>query len=164
MSKLTRLLLFLITLTVCASFVLVDNNNTSKYKCMVQLTNYRGHGAYIIVSVLDKEGNYLKTLRVLGEDDEWYPDLESWWGFQKTKEKSSIDGITGATIAGGERSIFVLEIENDWIDAGNQLRFETAVEDQQYHPADLQVPLNKESLNNKFEGTGYIRYVRMISN
>ncbi|MEM9528228.1 MAG: DUF2271 domain-containing protein, partial [Bacteroidota bacterium] len=83
---------------------------TNKYKCMVQLVNYTGEGAYIIVSVLDENDNYLKTLRVIGDDEEWYPDLEEWYAFhQRTGE--DIDGITGATIAGGERTIFAFEVD-----------------------------------------------------
>lgn len=131
---------------------------------MVQLVNYTGEGAYIVVSVLNKEGKYVKTLRVLGDDEEWYPDLTAWWSFYTDKDKPAIDGITGATIAGGERSIFVFEIENDLLDAGNKLRFETAVEDQKYEEEDVQLPLTTATLSGKFEGSGYIRYVRMIPN
>ena len=139
-------------------------NTTSKYKCMVQLVNYTGEGAYVIVSVLDKEGKYLKTLRVLGDDSEWYPDLDAWFKSYYGIVRPDIDGITGATIAGGERSLFVLEIDDNLLDAGNQLRFETAVEDQKYEEQDVQLPLTTATLNGKFEGSGYIRYVRMIPN
>lgn len=137
---------------------------TNKYKCMIQLTNYTGEGAYIVVSVVDKENKYLKTLRVLGEDTEWYPDLPSWWKHQEQNDQAALDAITGATIAGGERTIFVLEIDDALIDAGNELRFETAVEHQKYVEKDLQVPLTTPSLNGKMEGTEYIRYVRIIPN
>ncbi len=139
-------------------------NATSKVKCMVQLTNYSGEGAYIVVSVLDPEGNYLKTLRILGDDYEWYPDLTSWWKYFESINKPNIDAITGATIAGGERSLFVLEIEESLMDTGNILRFETSVEDQKYHKNDLEIPLTSENTKGSFNGTGYIRYVRMIPN
>ncbi len=140
------------------------SNATSKIKCMVQLTNYSGEGAYIVVSVLDQDGKYLKTLQILGDDYEWYPDLTSWWHYFESISKPNIDAITGATIAGGERSIFILEIEESLINTGNQLRFETAVEDQKYHENDLQIPLTSENTKGSFNGTGYIRYARMIPN
>ena len=146
----------------CSFLWQTQHSDTKKYKCMVQLTNYEGEGAYIIVSVLDSDNNYLRTLRVLGDDDEWYPDLPSWWDFHEENDKPDIDGITGATIAGGERSVFVLNISDDLIDSGNTLRFETAVEHQKYVEEDLQVPLTTTTLSGKFEGTEYIRYVRMI--
>ena len=129
---------------------------------MVQLVNYEGEGAYVIVSVVNPEGKYLKTLKVLGDDPEWYHEITSWWSYYG-KKRYSIDAITGATIAGGERSIFKLAIDEDWIGQGNTLRFETAVEEQQYHETDLELPLNPDILNTKAEGSGYIRYVRLIA-
>ncbi|MEM8525799.1 MAG: DUF2271 domain-containing protein [Bacteroidota bacterium] len=166
MKKITKIILPILGLFIwSSSFVLLNpESSTQQYKCMVQLKNYRGHGAYIIVSVLDKNKEYVKTLRVLGDDEEWYPDLSEWWSFRSKNDKPDIDGITGATIAGGERSIFVLEIDEALIGEGNSLRFETAVEDQEYHTTDLEVPMTKEALNGTFEGSGYIRYVRMIAN
>ncbi|WP_236974063.1 DUF2271 domain-containing protein [Membranihabitans maritimus] len=133
-----------------------------QFKCMIQLTNYTGEGAYIVVSVLDSEDNYVKTLRVLGDDEEWYPDIPTWWEFHESKNKPNIDGITGATIAGGERSIFVLDIDESYLNNGYQLRFETSVEHQDYHKDDLKISINDASLKGKFEGTGYIRYVRIL--
>lgn len=164
MKKIILIILPLLGMLLFSSFLLLEQevDTKAKYKCMVQLKNYRGHGAYIIVSVLNKDNEYVKTLRVLGDDEEWYPDLLDWWAFHSKNEKSNIDGITGATIAGGERSIFVLEIEESLIGVGNSLRFETAVEEQEYHSSDLEVPLAKESLSGTFEGSGYIRYVRVI--
>jgi len=159
---------FKYTLPVLGLFLLssfIHNNlpnTSSKYKCMVQLVNYTGEGAYVIVSVLDKDGNYLKTLQILGDDAEWYPDLETWWSTYFGVVRPEVDGITGATIAGGERSLFVLEIDDELLDQGNQLRFETAVEDQKYEEKDVQLPLTTATLSGKFEGSGYIRYVRMI--
>jgi len=165
MFKFTKFILLGFGFLILSSFVLTkDTKATKKFKCMVQLINYTGEGAYVVVSVLDKEDKYLSTLQVLGDDEEWYPDLPNWWDFHTTNKKPDIDGITGATISGGERSIFVLDIDQTLLDAGNKLLFETAVEDQDYHDKDLEVPLNTAGLSGKFEGNGYIRYVRMIPN
>ncbi|MEM9884838.1 MAG: DUF2271 domain-containing protein [Bacteroidota bacterium] len=165
MKELLKYILPIAALLFLASFALLPKEaDSGKYKCMVQLTNYQGEGAYIIVSAMNGKNEYIKTLRVLGDDEEWYPDLPEWWAFHTKNDKPNIDGITGATIAGGERSIFILEVDKELVDAGNTLRFETAVEDQDYHPKDLQVPLTTKTLMGKFEGNGYIRYVRMIAN
>ncbi|MDQ7917191.1 DUF2271 domain-containing protein [Mesonia sp. MT50] len=134
---------------------------TDNYKCLVQLKNYEGEGAYVVVSLLDEKGEYVETLQVMGDDPEWYKDITQWYAhFQQKEEK--IDGITGATISGGQRAIKVIEIPSDKIDAGYSIRFETAVEDQDYHASDLQFELNAANLKAKQEGTGYIRYVRML--
>lgn len=160
-----KFMLLCISFGLLAAFVIpVQPAGTSQYKCMIQLTNYTGEGAYIVVSVLDKDGNYLQSLQVLGDDEEWYPDLTDWWDYFTKNNKPDIDAITGATIAGGERSLFVLSIADELLNAGNILRFETAVEDQKYVKEDVQLPLTAATLSGKFEGSGYIRYVRMIPN
>lgn len=137
------------------------NPESSNYKCMIQMKNYKGEGAYIVISLLDPDGKYEKTLYVQGDDDEWYSDIYEWWNFQG-KVRTDIDAITGATISGGERTINVIEIENSKIDAGYKIRFESAVEDQEYYKDDLQFDLTSENLKAKMEGNGFIRYVRMM--
>lgn len=98
----------------------------------------------------------------MGNDPEWQHDLTSWWGFQENEPGEDIDAISGETRAGGERMIFAVEIEDELLDKGNIVRFESAVENQKYVEQDLEFPLTTENLNGKFEGSAYIRYVRMI--
>jgi hypothetical protein len=135
----------------------------TKYKCMIQLTNYQGDGAYIVVSLMDKNGGYEKTLYVLGSDRKWYPDLKEWHKAYK-KKPTNISAITGASVSGGDRSVVTIELDKAKIDAGYKVRFETAVEDKPYYVKDLEIPLTTESLAAKSEGTGYIRYVRFSAN
>ncbi|MEI6947891.1 DUF2271 domain-containing protein [Paraflavisolibacter sp. H34] len=131
----------------------------AKYKCMIQMTNYMGEGAYMVVSLINKDNTYAKTLYVLGSDKKWYPDLKEWHKSFK-KKPANISAITGASVSGGDRSVVTLELETAKINAGYKLRFESAVEDKPYHVKDLEIPLTTESLSAKSEGTGYIRYVR----
>ncbi|WP_412766900.1 DUF2271 domain-containing protein [Tenacibaculum polynesiense] len=131
------------------------------YKCMIQMTNYEGEGAYIVISLLNPEGAYEQTLYVQGDDEEWYHDIDEWWKFQG-KVRSDIDAITGATISGGNRAISLIEIPNDKIDKGYKIRFETAVEDQEYYADDVQFELTSESVKSKVKGKGFIRYIRLI--
>jgi len=133
----------------------------TSYKCMMQMINYEGEKAYIVISLLNPAGEYEKTLYVQGDDDEWYFDISSWWDFQG-KKRAPLDGITGATIGGGERKISVISIDNDKIDAGYKLRFETAVEDQKYYTSDVEFDLTSKNVKGKIEGKGFIRYVRML--
>ena len=153
----------LLTLLIGSGFLASFTSKPAKvsYKCMIQLTNYNGHGAYVVVSLLDKDGKYVETLYVQGDDEEWYHDIPEWWAFYE-KDQSDIDAITGATVGGGQRTIQVIQLPADKINAGYQLRFETAVEDQKYFADDLQFELTTENLKTKKEGKGYIRYVRMI--
>jgi uncharacterized protein DUF2271 len=144
---------------LCLPFLSSAQKASAKYKCMVQMTNYMGEGAYVVVSLMDPKGNYEKTLYVMGADKEWYPDVKEWHK-ALGKKKENISAITGASVAGGDRGIMNLEIETSKINKGYKLRFETAVEDKQYHVKDLEVPLTTEALAARSDGTGYIRYVR----
>jgi len=151
--------LTILALTLITSLAFTPKPNA--FKCMVQMINYSGEGAYVVISLINPEGRYEKTLYVQGDDDEWYHDISEWWRFYG-KTRSDIDAITGATIGGGERSINVIEVESDKIDAGYSIRFETAVEDKAYYTKDVEFLLTSENVKQKHEGTGYIRYVRMI--
>jgi len=134
---------------------------TTNVKCMIQMINYTGEGAYVIVSLLNPEGDYEETLYVQGKDSEWYSEITEWWKFYG-KRRANLDAIAGETIAGGERMISIIKIPTDKIDKGYSIRFETSVEDQEYYAADIQFKLTSESLKNKVEGSGFIRYIRMI--
>ncbi|WP_452600087.1 DUF2271 domain-containing protein [Pontimicrobium sp. MEBiC01747] len=145
------------------SFIIFSSfiTKATSYKCMIQMTNYAGEGAYIAISLLNPEGTYEKTLYVQGDDDEWYYDITEWWKFQG-KTRTDIDAITGATLSGGERVISIISIDDDKIDKGYKIRFETAVEDQEYYKDDVEFELTSETIKSKIEGNGFIRYVRMM--
>ncbi|MFT5892450.1 MAG: hypothetical protein ACI9Y7_002560 [Dokdonia sp.] len=149
----------MITIFLLVAFV--QPLETTNVKCMIQMTNYTGEGAYIVISLINPDGAYEETLYVQGKDKEWYSDIPEWWKFYG-KRRPDIDAISGATISGGERKINVLKIPSDKIDAGYSIRFETAVEDQEYYTEDVQFELTSESVKSKIEGKGFIRYVRMI--
>jgi len=150
-----------------AVLISVFSFNTSaqnkKFKCLVQMSGYMGEGAYIVVSLIDPKGAYEKTLYVMGDDKQWYNTLKEWHKFQ-TKKPANISAITGASVAGGDRSVTVLEIDASKIDKGYKLRFESAVEDKEYYEKDVEIPLTTEKLSGKTDGTGYIRYVRISPN
>lgn len=152
---------FIAVLVVALGIMAFTTSENNKYKCMIQMTNYEGEGAYVVISLLNPEGAYEKTLYVQGDDEEWYHDIDEWWKFHG-KVRSDIDAITGATISGGNRTVSVIEIPNDKIDKGYKIRFETAVEDQEYYADDVQFELTSESVKSKVEGKGFIRYIRLI--
>jgi hypothetical protein len=160
MSKLFKISFLLLALTFCRSTGFAQS---TKYKCMVQMTNYMGDGAYIVISLIDAKGAYEKTLYILGPDKKWYKTLKEWNKFN-LKKPSNVSAITGASVTGGDRSVNVIEIQNAKINAGYKLRFESAVEDKNYNVKDLEIPLTTATLAAKNEGSGYIRYVRFIAN
>ncbi|WP_068595289.1 DUF2271 domain-containing protein [Vaginella massiliensis] len=145
---------FFLTLAVC-SFA-----QSSKYKCMLQMSNYKGLEAYVVVSVVDKQGTYVKTLYMMGPDKQWYNGFKEWDKFNK-KKKPNLNGITGASVAAGDRTVTTMSIEDKYMNKGYKLRFESAVEDGQYHVQDVEIPLTSAAVTAKAEGKGYIRYVKL---
>ncbi|MEZ0451552.1 DUF2271 domain-containing protein [Sphingobacterium thalpophilum] len=133
---------------------------TGKYKCMIQMNAYQGEKAYVIISLINPKGAYEKTLAVLGPDKQWYNTLKEWYKFQsKTKEK--LNAVTGASVGGGDRAIRTLEIDESKFNKGYKLRFESAVEEQNYHTAEVEIPLTKSAITEKASGKGYIRLVKL---
>lgn len=148
------------TIFIAVSFTTVQTTN--KYKCMLQLNAYDGEGAYIVISLLNPEGKYEKTLQILGDDPEWYSDITQWWRNYQGRKRENVDAISGATISGGERAIKLLNIAEDKINSGYKIRFETIVEEQNYYVSDVEFELTTESLNSTVKGNGYIKYIRLM--
>lgn len=154
MKILIRLFLFTAFMALSTSLLQAQ----SKYKCLIQMNSYMGDAAYITVSLINSKGAYEKTLYVLGADKKWYKSLKEWNKFYL--KHPDVSAVTGASISGGDRTMKVLEIEDAKINSGYKIRFESAVEDKQYHAQDVEIPLTTETLNGKSDGTGYIKYVR----
>ena len=146
----------------CAKPFAAAAQTTNKYKCMIQMTNYMGEGAYVVISLINSKGAYEKTLYVMGADKKWYKTIKEWNKFYL--KQPNVSAVTGASVSGGDRAVNVIEIDKSKINAGYKLRFESAVEDKAYHVKDLEIPLTTDALAAKSEGTGYIRYVRFSAN
>jgi len=121
---------------------------------------YQGGGAYVVISLINPKGAYEKTLSVLGPDKQWYNTLKEWYKFQ-TKTKEKLSAVTGASVGGGDRAMRTLEIDESKFNKGYKLRFESAVEEQKYHTADVEIPLTKEAITEKANGKGYIKLVKL---
>lgn len=127
---------------------------------MIQMNAYEGEKAYVVISLINPSGAYEKTLAVLGSDKQWYNTIKEWYKFQnKTKEK--LNAVTGASVGGGDRAMRTLDIDETKFNKGYKLRFESAVEEQKYHTADVEIALTKEAITEKANGKGYIKLVKL---
>ena len=82
MKKKLLLTVAVLVALLTVSFV-AQQVTAKKYKCLIQLTNYKGEGAYIVASLINPQGKYEQTLQVLGDDPEWYDDHTEWSKFDK---------------------------------------------------------------------------------
>lgn len=162
-------ILFVIFLSLLSFFSIKKEEATIQIKCMLQMIDYRGEGAYFVISVVDANDNYLKTLYVMGNDKTWFSDMKAFWQHLRANELLTderfyplIDGISGATISGGQRRIFPLKIPVELLNKGNRLRFETAVEDKGYHTEDVALDLNRTALGKNYQGNGFIQQIKFL--
>ncbi|MBX3240225.1 MAG: DUF2271 domain-containing protein [Chitinophagaceae bacterium] len=149
---------FIIVLLI--SFSVPSVAQSTKYKCLMQMIAYEGEAAYVVISLINPKGEYEKTLSVLGPDKKWYNTLKEWDKFQE-KAKEKFSAVTGASVGGGDRAVRTIEIEDAKIDKGYKLRFESAVEEQKYHVADVEIPLTTDGITERVNGNGYIRFVKL---
>ena len=159
-----KTLIFMLILVVAGVSISWKTGVVDKvsYRCLIQLTNYGGEGAYVITSLISPDGAYEKTLFIGGDDEEWYPDLPTWYEFHESANEN-IDGITGASIQSGGRKVALLEIDAEKLNNGYKLRFESSVEDGLYHDKDIELEVSGDMVGKTIKGSGYIRYVRIIT-
>ena len=156
-------------LLISLSLSLSPKEESISVKCMIEMKDYSGEGAYINISVVNKE-NYLKTLYVLGNDKAWFSEMKSFWKYIRDNKLyldedfyPIIDGISGATISGSQKRVIILKIPKSFLNKNHQLRFETAVEDEGYFVNDVNFILSENGLNKSYEGQGFIQKIKFIS-
>ena len=140
--------------------VIATTLTANTYRCMIQMNAYKGESAYVVVSLVNANNKYEKTLAVLGPDKKWYDSLTEWYKAQQAKPEK-LDAITGASIKGGDRRITTFTIDDKLLNRGYKIRFESAVEDQKYFADDVIIPLTTEKITEKADGKGYIKMVKL---
>ena len=121
-----------------------------------QLQNYSGDGAYLAIYVTDAAGQYQKTLWVAGKKAKYYKHLRDWARGSGLKA-SEFDGVSGASVGSGKTLKVTVELADALIDAGYEIRIDTAVDKQRDNPAELRVPLTTQDKGKPTPGRGYIQ-------
>ncbi len=121
-----------------------------------QLKNYSGDGAYLAIYVTDAAGKYQKTLWVAGKKAKYYKNLRDW-ARGSGMRASEFDGVSGASVGSGKTLKVTVELADALIDAGYEIRIDTAVEDLRDNPAELRVPLTTQDKGKPTAGRGYVK-------
>ena len=121
-----------------------------------QLQAYGGNGAYLALYVTDAAGKYQNTLWVAGKKAKYYKHLSAW-ARGSAGNPRAFDGITGASVGSGKALKVTVELADTLIDAGYEIRVDTAVEDGRDYPADARVALSRNSAGKPVKGRGYIK-------
>lgn len=121
-----------------------------------QLKNYGGNGAYLAIYVTDAKGQYKKTLWISGKKVKYYRNLRDWARGSGLKA-SEFDGVSGASVGSGRTLKVTVELADALIDAGYEIRVDSAVEDLRDNPADVRAPLTTEGAGKPVAGRGYVK-------
>lgn len=121
-----------------------------------QLKSYSGNGAYLAIYVTDANGQYKKTLWVAGKKAKYYKNLRDWARGSGLKA-SEFDGVSGASVGNGGTLKVTVELADALIDAGYEIRVDSAVEDQRDNPADVRAPLTTKDAGKPVAGRGYVK-------
>lgn len=121
-----------------------------------ELNGYQGDGAYVAIYLTDANGSYQETLWVAGGKAKYYKHLRDWARGSGLKA-SEYDGKTGASLASSKTLITTIEVPDNWLDAGYQLRIDTAVEDLRENRAEVIVPFTSTDAGQTTLGKGYVK-------
>ncbi len=124
-------------------------------KINVDLVNYSGRAAYLAVYLTKADGNFEKTLWLAGSKPRYLGDLRGWLMAASSAGTIQIDGVTGASVGGGQTLAISADLADSMIDAGYTIHVETAVEDQGRYPDDA--TLQVVSTGGSAAGTGYVK-------
>ena len=120
-----------------------------------QLKHYSGNGAYLAIYVTDANGQYQKTLWVAGKKAKYYRHLSDW-ARGSGMNPSEFDGLSGASVGSGSTLTVSVELADTLIDAGYQIRIDSAVEDKRDSRADVSVALTSSGSSKPVTGNTYV--------
>jgi len=144
------------TLLLCTALVAPAAAMAREVTIDTTLVKYSGNAAYIAVYLTKADGTYDSTLWVSGTKQRYLGDLSGWVSAMRDSGATSLnlDGITGASVGGGQTLTIKADIADALIDAGYTIHVETAVEHGGEYPDDAVAPLS--SMPQTVDGNGYV--------
>lgn len=140
-------------LSVLATAALPTLAEARMVRLTTTLKSYGGDGAYLAIYLTDASGKLQKTIRVSGSKAKYHKHLAGWF----RQSGGRIDGTTGASVGAGATLRVSVEIADALIDAGYQIRIDSAVENENDIPADVVAPLTSANAGKPVAGKGYVR-------
>lgn len=119
------------------------------------MKNYGGNGAYLAYYLTDKSGNYAQSLWMAGGGARYYEHLTAWTS-AVNGDIAQIDGITGASVGGGQTLTLTLDLPDNFFDAGYSLHVDAGVENMRESPNEVVLPLTGAGNGKTVAGHRYI--------
>lgn len=123
------------------------------------LVQYSGHAAYLAVYLTNPDGSYNSTLWVSGQKSKYYGDLRGWARAASSAGSLNLDGITGASVGGGQTLTVHANLAVALLDAGYQIHVDSAAENGGQYADDAVIALTSTPAT--AAGTGYVNTVSL---
>lgn len=123
------------------------------------LVQYSGHAAYLAVYLTGPDGRYESTLWIAGQKSKYFGDLRGWARAASTGGSLNLDGITGASVGGGETLTVHATLADTLLDAGYKIHVDTAVENGGSYADDAVIALSSAPAT--ASGTGYVNSISL---
>ncbi len=146
----------LLSLCLASAIALPGLAQAKPITLTTQLKSYGGNGAYLAIYVTDAKGQYQKTLWVSGKKAKYYKNLRDW-ARGSGMRPGEFDGVSGASVGSGRTLKVTVDLADALIDAGYEIRVDTAVEDGRDNPADVRTPLTTVGAGKPASGRGYVQ-------
>ena len=125
-----------------------------------QMVRYSGNSAYLAVYLTDAAGAYQQTLWVSGRKTRYLGELRGWVEGVSKAGSITLDGISGASVGGGQTLTVHADLADALIDAGYQIHVDSAVEDGGAYTDDAVIGLTSGSAS--VDGTGYVSKLSVV--
>ncbi len=91
-----------------------------------------------------------------GTKAKYYKNLRDW-ARGSGMRRAEYDGVSGASVGSGRVLKVTVDIADALIDAGYEIRVDSAVEDGRDNPADVRTPLTTAGAGKPAAGRGYVK-------
>lgn len=142
--------------TVVLIFATITPAEAKEITLTTALKNYAGEAAYFAIYLTDNKGVYQQTLWVGGKKSQYYNALLDW-SYGSKKRKTEYDGKSGASLKSGRTFTIKTTIDDALVDAGYQIRIDTAVERDKRIGGDVVVPLTTVDMGKAVVGRVYVQ-------
>lgn len=145
------------TTALCLSLAMLAAPATAREVTITAaMKPYAGDGAYLALYLTDAQGAYQGTLWVAGPKAKYWKHLSDWYR-ATGGAPAGIDAITGASVGAGRTLTVSVDLAEALLDAGYQIRLDSAVEEVADRPAEVVAPLTTAGKGQPVAGKGFVR-------
>mgnify|MGYP001204039751 CR=1 FL=1 len=149
----------LVTLGIMAGLSFSSAAEAKTVTFTTALNSYGGNGAYLAIYLTDAQGKLHSTLHLAAPKAKYHKHLSNW-SRGPAAARRTIDGVTGASVGSGRVLKVSVNVADALLDAGYQIRVDSAVEDGRDNPSDVVVQLGRDAMGKPVTGKGYVKSFR----